>query len=218
MDMPNNCDNQIKVKGSKLAIDNFTQQIMRTRIEDDGTEHTFIDIAHCVKPVPQDLQITSGSFGVKDDGSPNDTQLAYDRLYAQNKEKYGFKDWYDWSCYHYGTKWGDYEGNIERTSDTEVTYTFTTAWCPFNESFMECFATKFPELNVVYTYSEMGMNFMGYYIISEGEGVVDSGDSEIPDIEESLDDDGDPNWDEHYEKVNEAISNYNTFVETIAPF
>jgi hypothetical protein len=62
------------------------------------------------------------------------------------------------------------------------------------------------------------MNFMGYYIIAEGEGIVDSGDSEIPDIEDSLDDDGEPNWEEHYEKVNEAISNYNAFVETIAPF
>jgi hypothetical protein len=216
--MPNNCDNHMKIKGSKLAIDNFIQQITRTRIDDDGTVHSFTDIAHCVKPIPEELQITSGSFGFKDDGSPSDKQAAYDRLYAQNKEKYGFKDWYDWSTANYGTKWGDYEGDLERVSDTEVTYTFTTAWAPFHESFMEYFAEKFPELNVVYTYSEMGMNFMGCYIIAEGDGIVYSADSEIPDIGESLDDDGEPNWEEHYEKVSEAISAYNTFVETIAPF
>ena len=23
------------------------------------------------------------------------------------KTKYGFDNWYDWSNYHYGTKWGD---------------------------------------------------------------------------------------------------------------
>lgn len=218
MDMPNHCDNQMRVKGSKLALDNFIQQITRTRIEDDGTANTFIDIAHCVKPIPADLQITSGSFGNNEDGSPSETQLAYDRLYAQNKEKYGFSDWYGWSNANYGTKWGDYEGTLTRDSDNEVTYTFTTAWAPFNESFMEYFAEKFPELNVVYTYSETGMNFMGCYIIAEGDGVVYSADSEIPDIEESLDDDGEPNWEEHYEKVNEAIHAYNKFVETIAPF
>jgi hypothetical protein len=216
--MPNNCDNHMKIKGSKLAIDNFIQQITRTRIDDDGTVHSFTDIAHCVKPIPEELQITSGSFGFKDDGSPSDQQAAYDRLYAQNKEKYGFKDWYDWSIANYGTKWGDYEGDLERVSDTEVTYTFTTAWAPFHEGFMEHFAEKFPELNVVYTYSEIGMNFMGYYIIAEGDGIVYSADSEIPDIGESLDDDGEPNWEEHYEKVSEAISAYNKFVETIAPF
>jgi hypothetical protein len=218
MDMPNNCDNLMKVKGSKPAIDNFIQQITRTRIEDDGTENTFIDIAHCVKPIPEDLQITSGSFGFKDDGSPSEQQLAYDRLYAQNKEKYGFSDWYGWSNANYGTKWGDYEGVIERDSDNQVTYTFTTAWAPFNESFMEYFAEKFPELNVVYVYSELGMNFMGCYILAEGDGVIYNADSEIPDIEESLNDDGEPNWEEHYEKVSEAISNYYEFVRTIAPF
>ena len=40
----------------------------------------------------------------------------------------GAKDWYDWSIYHWDTKWNAYETNVEVVDECSVILSFQTAW------------------------------------------------------------------------------------------
>jgi hypothetical protein len=51
-------------------------------------------------------------------------------LGQEEKEKYGSLNWYDWSCDNWGTKWNSVDVDVERISDTMVSYSFLTAWSP----------------------------------------------------------------------------------------
>ena len=49
--------------------------------------------------------------------------LVNGRKAVENMDKYGSKDWYDWSCKHWGTKWGAYS-----QMESDDTIEFSTAW------------------------------------------------------------------------------------------
>jgi hypothetical protein len=49
-------------------------------------------------------------------------------LGAEEREKYGNKNWYDWSCDNWGTKWPACDAEITEETDTEIHYRFLTAW------------------------------------------------------------------------------------------
>ena len=49
-------------------------------------------------------------------------------LGADEREKYGNKNWYDWSCDNWGTKWPACDAEITAETDTEIHYRFLTAW------------------------------------------------------------------------------------------
>ena len=68
--------------GSKEEMKPFTDRV--DDIRKQGLFKTFY-------PVPKELQ--------------NMNQLLKKK--QELIEKYGFDNWYDWSNYHYGTKWGD---------------------------------------------------------------------------------------------------------------
>ena len=63
------------------------------------------------------------------------------------KDRFLFDNWYDWSHFHYGTKWGCYDNELDDT-----TYTFTTAWSPLSEDILERLAKHIPSF--YYTYEE----------------------------------------------------------------
>lgn len=60
-------------------------------------------------------------------GPPSPETLPELRVYAElvrsNEEKYGFTDWYDWSCHYWGTKW-----NACCTEWRGLDVSFETAW------------------------------------------------------------------------------------------
>lgn len=92
------------------------------------------------------------------------------------------KDWYNWNCQNWGTKWDAIDVEIYNSSShssseneflieegtTEIIYSFSTAWGPAL-SWLETTAKKYPNLNFENEYSECGMNFYGKRIYSEGE-------------------------------------------------
>ena len=57
---------------------------------------------------------------------PKNDKKTEDRL-----KKYGAKDWYDWKCKNWGTKWNSVDTEIIEDEREGLTYTFNTAWdCP----------------------------------------------------------------------------------------
>lgn len=56
------------------------------------------------------------------------------------KDKYQFDNWYDWSIFHHGTKWGCYDNDMDGD-----TYRFTTAWSPLCNDIIELLAKKIPD-------------------------------------------------------------------------
>jgi hypothetical protein len=77
-------------------------------------------------PVPEDLKITSGFLG------SGDEQKELERKTAENIEKYGYGNWYDFCCGEWGTKWdvgGDGQSDIH--PDGKMLHTsFDSAWSP----------------------------------------------------------------------------------------
>jgi hypothetical protein len=62
----------------------------------------------------------------------------------KNREKYGYADWYDWSCANWGTKWNAGCGKFATNDKGETLLTFGTAWSrPY--PVMEKLFAMFPE-------------------------------------------------------------------------
>jgi len=100
--MPNWTYNEVTITTkSKKDLDVFIKQVK-------GKDNDF-DFEK-IEPIPKD--IFRGNLGRKE------------------KEKYGKKNWYDWSWENWGTKWNSCDTSFERVSDTEAFYMFNTAWCP----------------------------------------------------------------------------------------
>lgn len=81
-------------------------------------------------PCPQDLLDTvSGSFG---EGA--EEQAEHVQKQADNKAKYGYKDWYDWKVDHWGTKWDVTAPSptcVDRSAcGKTVALSFDSAWSP----------------------------------------------------------------------------------------
>ena len=107
-------------------------------------------------PVPEDLKIVAGSVG-----DPVE-QAELVRKTAENVEKYGYGNWYDFCVGEWGTKWDiDDQGGCDVTEDglTLNTY-FDSAWAPPTIAY-----AKLEELGftVDAMYYEPGMGFAGWY-------------------------------------------------------
>lgn len=52
------------------------------------------------------------------------------RQAIENIEKYGHKDWYDWSNANWGTKWNAYSFSLVGEDENSFSVQFDTAWAP----------------------------------------------------------------------------------------
>jgi hypothetical protein len=107
-------------------------------------------------PVPKDLQIVAGSVG-----DPVE-QAELERKTAENVEKYGYGNWYDYQVNEWGTKW-----DVGADSTTDVhpdgkmlhTY-FDSAWSPPIAAYEKLTAMGF---TVGAMYYEPGMAYCGIW-------------------------------------------------------
>ena len=53
-----------------------------------------------------------------------------DKRRAEMTKKYGYASAYDWHCAEWGTKWDACEVNIDYSNETDICYSFSTAWSP----------------------------------------------------------------------------------------
>ena len=149
--MPNWCNNNLTLQHEDPAM------ILRAKEALDRGEflNEFI-------PVPEDLKITSGFLG------SGDEQKELERKTAENVEKYGYGNWYDYCVGEWGTKWdvgGD--GQTDIHPDGKMLHTtFDSAWAPPVNAY-----GKLTELGftVGAMYYEGGMAYAGIYDSENGD-------------------------------------------------
>lgn len=152
--MPNWCSNNLYIKGDKDKVTEFVQRTLLSEEETQkrGQSH---DILGKLYPTPQELVDTKSGFF----GDP-EKQAEQEKAEQANLAKYGYKDWYDWNCAKWGTKWGDCDTFLADLTDESVSFEFQSAWGPPIEGIAHI-SSLFPELTFVLTYEEQGMDFYG---------------------------------------------------------
>ena len=119
-------------------------------------------LAEYFKPLPKELENTTSPTNIISEKEYIDQELkrkeeAPKRIFAQGitkkmqkelVDKYKFDNWYNWSIYNWGTKWGCYENDFY-----DDCYTFTTAWSPLDEQLIDELA-KLCKEDLLYTFEE----------------------------------------------------------------
>lgn len=155
--MPNWCANSLKLVAttaeSEKKLAEIVQELSRAKTANESA-----NLFTMIKPVPEDLKITSGWLG-KD--TPE--QAALEIKQAANLKTYGYKDWYEFCIGEWGTKWDANTGNEEVPyiiNGHQVTIFFDTAWAPPMQIY---YALEEMGFKVEATYIEQGMGYIGYY-------------------------------------------------------
>jgi hypothetical protein len=106
-------------------------------------------------PVPEALKITAGYLG---DG---EEQRELERKSAENREKYGYANWYDYCVNEWGTKW-DIGGDGYEAQDIPdgLMLTFDSAWSPPCQAYEKLTEQGF---RIRAMYYEPGMAFAGIW-------------------------------------------------------
>ena len=151
--MPNNCANQLTVKGPADQVGAFKDRAK-------GNKEA-LDLNKFI-PMPEELR--DAEYPIRD----------VDQWTALN-EKYGTADWYKWTMINWGTKWGCYDVEVVDEGDGHVTYRFYTAWGPFNQSVLEKMSEEYPGLLFSLVFAERLMDFWGAWDAGRGEIVGESG-------------------------------------------
>ena len=116
-------------------------------------------------PVPADLQITSGYLG------SGDEQKELERKTAENREKYGYGNWYDYCVSEWGTKWDvGGQGQSDIHPDGKMLHTaFDSAWSPPINAYEKLVEMGF---GVEAMYYEGGMGYAGAFSNGTDEELV----------------------------------------------
>tara|TARA_Y100001973_G_C5123220_1_gene293826 strand:+ start:104 stop:652 length:549 start_codon:yes stop_codon:yes gene_type:complete len=87
-------------------------------------------------------------------------------------EKYGSRDWYEWACSNWGTKW-DVDARIYELDENYLELEFETAWSP-PVQWLVHIAKKYPKLSFRIRFEEEGMGFFGIARGDDGEVIAES--------------------------------------------
>lgn len=139
--MPNWVKTNISIDGSKAEIEKFKEEVINKSKELYNKEFSFNSIIE----MPKSLNIESSSIiehliayingGEKPKffdelkKEEQDKYINMAKIAIDNIEKYGYKDWYDWSIANWGTKWDVCDVDICEGLDGENLFiSFETAW------------------------------------------------------------------------------------------
>lgn len=132
--MPNHAFNTLRLLNGGLIHKKLKPYLSRDR--KDGS--TYLDFDKII-PMPPSLGITAGSgvdeaIAVLQGKAParsfTKKDLKEARQGIQNLKKYGHKNWYDWRCDKWGTKWNSYDTDWDGDFAHAESIRFCTAWCP----------------------------------------------------------------------------------------
>jgi hypothetical protein len=198
--MPNHCTNYLQITGDDKEVMRFHDAIIKGEIQ----EHEQFRILDNLFPTPEELKNTpKGSYG------ESDKQKTMEEQNKTNIKKFGYKDWYDWNCANYGSKWTDFDGVIDTYEAGLLEVVFVSAWSPIIQGMVHV-SKEFPTLNFILTYEEGGMAFLGGAGIKNGE-IVGEIEGEYP----SMSGEDDEDYDAHYEKVSEVVNGITKELETV---
>ena len=153
--MPNWCENTLTVKGPDKTIKSFVRTAK--------AKGTALSLNKFI-PMPKKLENTISP-------SRNDTPRQIERN-KKLRAKYGFDNWYEWRCQHWGVKW-DVKARLIEHRDGHVTYAFDTAWGPPTD-WLDAVAKKYPDLKFTLKYEEPGMGFRGCHIVKDTKIIKDT--------------------------------------------
>lgn len=173
--MPNWCQNSVVIDFSEADLSHLVK--MREFIQNSESKDGLFQLFY---PMPSELNIVSGRVGSEDDPK----QITLEEQYQSNKEKYGFKDWYDWRNANWGTKWdvgrddvvvGEFQHGdkvVDLHEATKFNLSFDTAWGPASAFF----GWIWDELKIMSenAYLEDGMCFCGTDVCGVSDESYDS--------------------------------------------
>ena len=126
--MPNWTSNEVRFKSrinSKHQLDKLKKRL-------EGTEN--LELNRSSEEDKGDINEFDFNRIVKMPNALENTKALEDKTDNKAKrmlKKYGAKDWYDWRCKNWGTKWNSVDTEIIEDEREGLTYTFNTAWdCP----------------------------------------------------------------------------------------
>jgi len=182
--MPNWCNQNLLIAGPEKDRKAIKQAVLKAK--DKGFSH--------FRPCPVELfdQVTPS---ISEDR---------ERLWANNRIKYGVESWYDWCLKNWGTKWGDCQTQLLDEDDQEGKFqhwVFQSAWSPI-EPLVLFVSKKFPKLSFALSYTEESNAFAGYQIIKNGSVVNSASKSCTPPASACKDIDESDDYDKYYEWSN----------------
>ncbi|MDE8035217.1 hypothetical protein OQ257_08575 [Actinobacillus equuli subsp. equuli] len=91
--------------------------------------------------------------------------LEHGQRYIDNLAKYGYTDWYNWSCANWGCKWNVCEDSCSPcfNPDGSIDCFFDTAWNP-PEAWFSALCEAFPDIEFTLSFYEPGVWFAGEYV------------------------------------------------------
>jgi hypothetical protein len=89
-------------------------------------------------------------------------QRRLERIWKNNIQTYGYKDWYDWNIANWGTKWDVYADtdSVKLTDTGGITFTFDSAWSPPIGAYIKLQELGF---DVICYYFEPNMSYAGIW-------------------------------------------------------
>ena len=195
--MPNWCYQHLEISGDNAELNRFIKETTgyEEEVIFDGEvkPNLFFDFNSLVK-CPDELRETMAGW--------SNEPFAQDKLKQQenaNLEKYGHKNWYDWCCEVYGTKWGacsiDYNA---------LRFEFTSAWSPAS-NLIKLISGMFPQLTFAMWYTEESNMYAGWEVFRNDVVVDFAGHDPQPPSNEGMTDE---QWEQEYETWNNNLMQY----------
>lgn len=129
--MPNHCTNLLSCTSNDLG------KVLKPYMTEDGKNIDFNKILPMPEGIEKSVELSSIEIITSDNTQEAMEARKKERetLAEENKEKYGFESWYDWSVENWGTKWNAYncwtlEEGSGLTIDDISDLGFQTAWSP----------------------------------------------------------------------------------------
>lgn len=186
--MPNHVTNIVEIKGD---TDTLQACLLAIKNDDPRPDYSRIIDFEKILPMPELLShIGSGRVDIDGqsydewyfDPDPDNEYLTINRVLTgpeyRELQKYPERNWYDWSCANWGTKWNAYDQSItEETTGkvaSGVTLQFDTAWAS-PEPIITTLAKMFPTLSFKLTYADEDLGYnVGEVVYSMGYKVQES--------------------------------------------
>ena len=138
--MPNWVYNTLTVNGDKKQVEAFADLAKKPGLfTTEGESISELSFSNFVRP---DVSIMDEYWGEQ----PRKATLV-------EALKFDSNHWYDWNIRNWGTKWDASEADVLSTSESEIVYSFSTAWAPPTPVFY-AMVQQFPGLSFELRYTE----------------------------------------------------------------